>query len=387
MTKYTTVIGNLLSPISRSDFQAAVNLYQADKRTKTFTTYDLFKSMLYGQLTGCLSVRDIESAQRANSRHLYHAGLKPIKRSTFCDAMERRDHRVFEEVFFTVTNLARNLNGRRGKRFNDPLKIIDATTIPLCLEKYGWAVFRQTTGAVKLHLRLDGDRLLPDDAYLTPGAVHDVNGMVYLCTESGVIYVFDRGYMNYSSLYRIQLDNSIFVTRMKCNGTYKRIQNNKRDKDGPIRSDVIIKLTGPLTKKNYPEPLRKIRYYDKETDRTYEFITNDFERDAQEIAEIYKQRWQVELFFKWIKQNLRIKTFWGTSQNAVYTQIWTALILSVLLWIRQTLDGLSVTAHQLIQMMKTTLLTKNSVAGLCYATPPPREKPSAQLVFRHFLGS
>ena len=385
MTKYTTVLGNLLRPISRSDFQAAVNTYQADKRTKTFKTYDLFKSLLYGQLSGCVSVREIEQAQRANSRQLYHAGLKPIKRSTFCDAMERRDHRVFEEVFSTVTELARKVAGKRNRQFKDPLEIIDSTTIPLCLEDYDWVAFRQKKGAVKLHLRLDGDSLLPDHAVLTPGFIHDVRVMDYLCTESGVIYVFDRAYIDYRSLHDIQLHGSIFVSRMKRNSVYKRIRYNRHDQDGPILSDVIIQLTGLSAKKKYPEPLRKIRYYDEQTRRTYEFITNDRTRDAQEIAAIYKQRWQIELFFKWIKQNLKIKTFWGTSKNAVYIQIWTALILSVLLWIRRVLDGITVSAHQLIQMMKTTLLSKNSIAGLCFATPPTWEDCPRQLVFEGLL--
>lgn len=382
MTKYTTVLGNLLSPLSRSDFQSAVNAYEGDKRTKRFTTYDLFKSMIYGQLTGCISVREIGNSQRANNRQLYHAGLKPIKRSTFCDAMEKRDYRIFQDVFAAVTETAHRISGSRNNQFKNPLKIIDASTIPLCLEKCDWAVFRQKKGAVKLHLSLDGDTLIPDDAFLSLGSLHDVNGMPHLCTESGVSYVFDRAYVDYKSLYDIHLSNSFFVTRMKKNGAYRRIKNNQRDKDSPICSDVLIELTGAQTKKKYPKPLRKIRYHDKTTRRTYEFITNDLERDAQQVADIYKQRWQIELFFKWIKQNLKIKTFWGTSQNAVYTQIWVALILSVLLWIRRTLDGISVSAHELIQMMKTTLLSRNSLAGFCFDTPPPDVCLSDQLVFQ-----
>jgi hypothetical protein len=299
--------------------------------------------------------------------------------------MENRDHHLFETVFHSVVAMAQTIADNTKKRFSDPLRIIDASTIPLCLAKCDWATFRRAKGAVKLHLRLDGDNLLPDDAYLTTGKVHDVHGMEHLCQEAGVIYVLDRGYVDYKSLYSIELNGSTFVTRMKSNGVYKRIKNNPHDKEGPVISDVVIQLAGTKTKKYYPAPLRKVRYYDKETQRTYEFITNNFEKSAQEIADIYHERWQIELFFKWIKQNLNIKTFWGTSENAVYMQIWVALILSVLLWICRTLDGITASAHQILQMMKTTLLSKNSILGLCTETPPPPEIPTLQPILEGLL--
>ncbi|GHV89466.1 hypothetical protein AGMMS50267_18260 [Spirochaetia bacterium] len=175
------------------------------------------------------------------------------------------------------------------------------------------------------------------------------------------------------------------MTRMKSNGKYKRVKNNPHAKDSPIVSDVVIQMTGNNTRKQYPEELRKVRYYDKEFHHTYEFITNNFTLTAQEIADIYKARWQVELFFKWIKQHLKIKSFWGTSENAVFTQIWVALILSILLWICRTLDGISASAHQILQMIKTTLLSKNSIFGLCTNTAPPPEIYSSQLLFEGVL--
>jgi IS4 transposase len=231
---------------------------------------------------------------------------------------------------------------------------------------------------------------MPFDAYLSTGKVHDVHGMAELCDESGVMRtrgpnVLDRGYVDYNSLYTIELQGSIFVTRMKRNGAYKRIKNNPHEKDGPILSDVLIQLTGSKTRKLYPKPIRKIKYYDAEYHHTYEFITNDLEMTAQEIADIYKRRWQVELFFKWIKQNLKIKSFWGTSKNAVYSQIWVALIISVLLWICKTADGIPASARQILQMMKTTLLSKGSVLELCTAKPPPPKIISPQLFFEGFL--
>jgi hypothetical protein len=293
--------------------------------------------------------------------------------------MERRDCHVFEEVFHTVVDKAHGIAGSMKKLFKNPLRIIDASVISLCLSRYDWAAYRKAKGAVKLHLNLDGDNLMPYDAYLSAGKVHDIKGMAELCDESGVIYVLDRGYVDYKSLYSIELQGSAFVTRMKSNGAYKRIKNNPHEKEGPIISDVLIRLTGSKTKKLYPKAIRKIKYYDGDYHHTYEFITNDLQMGAQEIADIYKRRWQVELFFKWIKQNLKIKSFWGTGENAVYSQIWVALVISVLLWICRTIDGVIASAHQLLQMIKTTLLTKGSILELCTAKPPPPKIASPQL--------
>jgi hypothetical protein len=380
MTKHTTVLAGLLSHLSRSDFEKAVKEYRADKGARTLSTYNFFKMMAYGQLSGCFSVREIENTMKANGSQLYHAGLSQLKRSTFCDAMKKRDNHVFEAVFHALVDKAQRIAGNTKQLFKNPLRIIDASLISLCLKTCDWAAYRKAKGAVKLHLSLDGDNLMPYDAWLTEGKVHDVHGMAALCDETGVIYVLDRGYVDYKSLYSIDLQGSTFVTRMKHNGAFSRTHNNPHAKGGPILSDVVIQLTGPKTKKLYPKPLRKVKYYDKEYHRTYEFITNNFELTAQEVADIYKRRWQVELFFKWIKQNLRIKAFWGTSKNAVFTQIWAALIISVLLWISKTLNGITASAHQLLQMMKTTLLAKSSILELCAAKPPPPKIASAQLL-------
>jgi hypothetical protein len=299
--------------------------------------------------------------------------------------MEKRDHQVFEDVFHAVVEKAQMIAGKTKKLFKNPLRIIDASVISLCLGTYDWACYRKAKGAVKLHLNLDGDNLMPYDAYLSCGKVHDIHGMAELCDESGVIYVLDRGYVDYKSLYNIDLQGSTFVTRMKSNGAYKRIKNNRHEKNGAIISDVLIQLTGSKTKKHYPKPIRKVKYYDKEYHHTYEFITNNMEMGAQEIADIYKRRWQVELFFKWIKQNLKIKSFWGTSENAVFSQIWVALIISVLLWICKTLDGVIASAHQILQMIKTTLLSKGSILELSTHKPPPPKTDSPQLLLEGLL--
>jgi len=366
MAKYTTVFSDLLSHFSRSDFDSAVSGYKADYKTRVLSCYDLFKTMIYGQVSGCFSVREIEASMKANKDRLYHAGLKkPIKRSTFCDALEKKKHQIFQSAFHAMAEKAQKTAGTMKKKFQDPLRVIDASVISLSIRKFNWAKYRTTKGAIKIHFSLDGDNHIPYDAVLTDGKVHEAKCMQNLCQESGVIYVLDRGYVDYKSLYNIELHGSIFVTRVKGNAAYKRIQINPHTEDGSILSDVLIELKGPITKAYYPVPLRKIKYYDEGTKRTYEFLTNDMKREAQEIAAIYKERWQVELFFKWIKQHLKVKCFWGTSENAVYSQIWVALILTILLWINKTLNGIVMSTYEILIRIKAALLTKNDLAGLC----------------------
>ena len=371
MTKHTTVIADLLSPLSRSDFESAVSGYKADFKVRKFDCFDLFKSMIYGPAAGCFSVREIETSMRVNKNRLYRSGLIPVKRSTFCDALEKRRHDIFKSVFHEVVDKAQELGARVHKKFKDPLRIIDASIISLCIQLFDRAKYRKAKGAIKIHMNLDGDNHIPFEAYLTTGKAHDIQQLSNLTQESGVIYVLDRGYVDYKSLYSIELRGSVYVSRMKSNGAYKIIKKNGCREDGPIISDELTELTGANTKRNYPKAIRKVKYYDEETGKTYEFITNGMERPAEEIAAIYKERWEVELFFKWIKQHLKIKSFWGTSENAVYSQIWAALILTILLWIKKTIHGIKASAYELLTMIKSTLLTKNSLLGLCTNTTEP----------------
>jgi len=365
MTKYTTVFASMLRYLSRSEFESAVSGNKGDFRIRVLSCWDLLKTMLYGLISNCFSVREIETSMKANGNRLYHAGLKQVKRSTFCDALEKRKQEIFKDVFNKLSEKAQKVSGNTRKKFKDPLRIIDASIISLCLARYNWAKYRKAKGAVKLHFNLDGDSLIPFDACLTNGKVHEIKRMENLARERGVIYVMDRGYVDFKSLYNIQLQGCVFVTRMKDNCAFRRVHNNPHEKDGAIISDVQIELTGPATKKVYPKLLRKVKYHDKETKKTYEFLTNDMEREALEIAAIYKERWEVELFFKWIKQHLKIKSFWGTSINAVYSQIWVALILTILIWLNRALEGITSSPHELMIMMKSALLTKNSLIGLC----------------------
>ena len=366
-------MASLLRPLRRSDFDSAVNGLKGDFKVRTLGCFDLFKTMLYALITGCYGVREIVTSLRVNKNNLYHSGMKTIKRSTFCDALEKRDYGIFMKVFHDMVEVAQKVGANAHKRFKDPLRIIDASVISLCLKRFDWAKYRTAKGAIKIHMNLDGDKKIPYDAYITTGNIHDVKELPDLARESGVIYAMDRGYVDFKSLYNIEIAGSTFVTRMKTNCTYKLVQKNRHKDEGKVLSDILIELTGALVKTYYPKCLRKIKYHDKETGKTYEFLTNDMGRDAEEIAAIYKERWEVELFFKWIKQHLKIKSFWGTSMNAVVSQIWVALILTILLWINKTLDGITASVHELMLMLKTTLLTTNSLIGLC--TNTEEEKP------------
>jgi hypothetical protein len=384
MKDYTTVLGNLLSSFPRSEFEKSVQELKGDHRTRVLSTYDLLKTLIYGQVTQAFSVREIEASLSSNSPLLYHNGMNPVKRSTLCDALKKRDQAIFEKAFYALVDKAKYLSSKAGKRFKSPLTIIDASTIELCLKRFNWAKFRTTKGALKLHLAMDGDGCFPEQVQITTGAVHEVNKFSELADREDRIYVVDRGYIDFKILYDINLNNSIFVTRMKKNCQFELVSIDSFSKKGPIRLDTKVKLSNVEGRTDYPTELRRVVYHDEETDRDFVFMSNSFTLTAQEIADIYKARWQVELFFKWIKQNLKIKTFLGTSQNAVFIQIWVALIVFMLVWIHKSLANFNVSAQKIMQVMKTTLLTKRSISDLFKAHDPPRCIPSNQLFFVGF---
>jgi hypothetical protein len=379
MSKHTTLLDNLLSPLSRSVFESQVTEYQGDKGVRTLTTHDMLKTIMFGQITAAMSGRDLDAILQANAARLYHNGLKPVKRTTLCDAMESRDFRIFEQTFEELVIMAEILAGQCGRRFKNPLKVIDSTTIDVCLNRYAWAHYKTTKGAIKLHTRIDADNQFPEKLILTDGTVHDVKIMDYLCDKSGVIYTMDKGYIDYNSWYTIALHDSWFVTRMKTNCVHEELSVFTEAATGKIRLDADILLTSEKGMREYPVVLRKVWYHDDETHRDYIFLTNNFEHTAQEIADIYKRRWQIELFFKWIKQNLNIKTFWGTSKNAVLIQIYVALILAVLLWIHRHVHGIPVSAHRIMQMLKTAILSQNTIFKLCQGADPPPKPADKQL--------
>lgn len=364
MAKSITVVADLLSEFSRYDFQDAVKEFYGDYRTRTLSCQDLLKTLLYGQIIDAYSIREIESSLGANEARLYHYGMKKVKRSTLCDAMENRDHRIFERGFLSLAEKAQIIAGKSDRKFKNPLRIVDATTIDLCLKRFSWATFRKAKGAIKLHVSIDGDNLFPEQVYITNGDVHEVRVLSNMCFGAGEIVVLDRGYLDYKRLRDIEIRGSWFVTRLKSSSDFEILQTKHLSDSEPVRGDYLIKLKGEKTYEKYPNHLRMVIYHDDEFNRDYRFLTNNMELSPQEIADIYKARWQVELFFKWIKQNLKIKTFWGTSFNAVRIQIWIALILFLLLWIKKARTGLHESLQRIRQVLKTTLFTRSLIEDL-----------------------
>jgi hypothetical protein len=374
VNKITTVLRSLESEISRYDFQKAVDFFEGDKHLRKFPTRRMFSTLVFGQLTNGFSIREIQHGLEANNHRLYHNGLSPIKRSTFADAMAKRDYRIFILLHEQLAETALVLSGRKTRRFKNPLRLIDSTMIEVNVNRFPWAKYRQTKGGMKLHVSYDPETALIDQLAFTDGKVHDCNRFSSLSHQPGVIYVADRAYCDFKSLYRIEINGGYFVTRVKKNACFHVEEVLSQNQNGPLRRDCRVTLTGPQTKKDYPKSLRIVEYYDESKERVFAFLTNDFTHTAQEIADMYKERWEIELFFKWLKQNLKIKTFWGTSRNAVLTQIWVALIVYLLIWILKMKNMVDYSLQRIRQILKTTLLDKIPLDSLF--KPPPVQSPS-----------
>jgi len=320
--------------------------------------------MVFAQLTYRESLRDIEACLRAMSGKLYHMGFRgKVARSTLADANDAHDWRIFADFAQVLIGIARPLYAGDpiGVELERSLYALDSTTIDLCLSLFPWARFRRHKAAVKMHTLLDLHGNIPTFIRITDGKVHDVNILDEIAPEAGAFYVMDRGYIDFERLYRFTLSSAVFVVRAKANVLLQRRYSHPVDKNTGVRSDQTVVLASYESASAYPDPLRKIRYVDAETGKRLVFLTNNFALPAMTVAEIYKQRWQVELFFKWIKQHLRIKTFYGTTENAVKTQIWIAVSVYVLVAIvRKQLD-LEATLYQLLQVLSLTLFEKTPI--------------------------
>lgn len=372
MRNSTTVLKSLTSHISRYDFQNSVELFDGDKKIRTLSTKNLFLGLVYAQVTKSFSLAELQASLVAHSSKLYHAGIQPIKKSTFADALAKRNPKIFETIFMKLLDHAHSLyNGPR--RYRSPLKVIDATTVDLCLSKYDWAKFRTTKGAIKLHACFDPDSQLPNQVLLTEGNVHENNTLMAFTHNAQDTFVFDRGYNNYKSFYKLTLAGTTFITRVKQNAQMKVVKKIDPS-DSTVISDVLGTFTGYKASKDFPTLIRVITYKDPESNKMYRFLTNNFEIDSIDVASIYKQRWQIELFFKWIKQNLKIKTFLGTSKNAVWSQIWVALIVHLLIWLTKALQGIQTSPQRMMQVLKGTLFEKKPIHELFspkIPDPPP----------------
>jgi hypothetical protein len=350
--------------IPRYEFDKCVRRYQGDKRVKTFTCYDQFLTMAFAQLTYRESLRDIETCLNALEPKLYHAGIKGnVSRSTLADANEKRDWRIFADFAQVLIGQARTLYAEEdfGVELEQAAYALDSTTIDLCLSLFSWAKFRKHKGAIKLHTLLDLRGNFPSTVIVTTGKVSDVKILDQLVFEPGAFYIMDRGYLDFARLYSINLSSSFFITRAKKNSQFTRRYSHPVDKSTGLRCDQTITLNGFYAKKDYPAKMRRVGYYDADIGKRFVFLTNNFTEPALTITKLYKCRWQVELFFKWIKQHLRIKAFYGTSENAVKIQVWIAISVYVLIAIIKKQLNLDQSLYTILQILSITLFEKTPI--------------------------
>ena len=359
-----SVFSQLMDQLPYYEFQKCVARYRGDYQQKKFSCWDQFLSMAFAQLTYRESLRDIEACLRSMKAKLYHIGFRSqVARSTLADANESRDWRIYADFAQVLIGIARPLYARDpiGVDLDHSLYALDSTTIDLCLSLFPWAKFRRRKAAVKMHTLLDLHGNIPTFIRITDGKTHDVNILDELLPEPGSFYVMDRAYVDFERLFVFTLCSSFFVVRTKKNVVLQRRYSHAVDKSTGVRSDQTVILTAAKSAKAYPDPLRRVSYFDAATNKRLCFLTNNFTLPALTIARIYKSRWQIELFFKWIKQHLRIKKFYGTSENAVKTQIWIAVSVYLLVAIVRKRLGLEASLYQILQILSVTLFEKTPI--------------------------
>jgi hypothetical protein len=360
------------------EFNKCVKRYEGNYRVRTFSCLDQFLSMAFAQITFRESLRDIETCLRAISPKLYHLGIRgKVSRSTLADANENRDWRIYGDFAQVLIKRARELYAQEAfcVELQQAAYALDSTTIDLCLSLFPWAQFRRHKAAVKLHTLLDLRGNIPCFVHITGGKTHDVKVLDELVPEPGAFYVMDRGYIDFRRLYALQESSAFFIVRSKANLDYRRFRYRHVDKSTGLRSDQTIILRGPKTSELYPIPLRRITYYDAKSKRRFIFLTNNFQLSALTIALLYKRRWQVELFFKWIKQNLRIKSFFGTSPSAVKTQIWIAISVYVMVAIVKKELRLEASLSEILQILSITFLEQVPMVQVLTKNFPQNEIP------------
>lgn len=359
-----TVFSQLMDFVPFHKFCQCVERYKGDYKVKSFSCWDQFLCMSFAQLTYRESLRDIQECLRAVGQKLYHMGIRGnVARNTLANANQIRDWRIYADFAQELIQMARRLyiNENFGMELKQTVYALDATVIDLCLSLFPWARFRKRKGAVKLHTLLDLRGSIPSLIVVTHGKVHEVNILDELFIEAGAIYIMDRGYLDFSRLYKIQTSSAFFIIRAKSNFHFRCIHSMAVEKSSGVECDQIVTLQGFYTKQDFPERLRRIRYFDAITNQRLVFLTNNSHLPAQTVAELYRCRWQVELFFRWIKQHLRIKAFYGTSENAVKTQIWIAVSIYVLVAIIKKQLNLSASLYTILQILSITLLEKTPI--------------------------
>jgi len=364
MNSGRTIFAQLLDHLPSYEFQKCVIRYRGDSHLRGFSCLDQLLAMTFAQLTYRESLRDIEACLRSISGKLYHMGFRgKVARTNLAAANEAHDWRIFADFAQVLIGIARPLYASDpiGVELDQSLYALDSTTIDLCLSLFPWARFRKGKAAIKMHTLLDLHGNIPTFISITDGKVHDVNILDEILPEAGAFYVLDRGYIDFERLFVFTLSLAFFVVRSKSNVKLQRRYSHPVDKSTGVRSDHTVILTAVDSANVYPDPLRRVTYVDLETNQRFKFLTNNFTLPALTIARIYKSRWQVELFFKWIKQHLRIKAFFGTSENAVKTQIWIAVSIYVLVAIVRKRLGLEVSLYQILQILSVTLFEKTPI--------------------------
>jgi hypothetical protein len=359
-----TVFSQIMEHLPAYEFQKCVARYHGDSCFRGFSCLDQYLAMTFAQLTYRESLRDIEACLRSVGGKLYHMGLRgKVSRTTLADANESHDWRIFADLAQVLIGIARPLyaNDPIGVDLDQSLYALDSTTIDLCLSLFPWAKFRKHKAAVKMHTLLDLHGNIPTFIRVTSGDVHDVNILDEILPEAGAFYVMDRGYIDFQRLFVFTLSSAFFAVRTKSNVLLQRRYSHPVDKNAGIRSDHTVVLTSFESASAYPDALRRVSYFDDATNKRLKFLTNNFTLPALTIAQIYKSRWQVELFFKWVKQHLRIKKFYGTSENAVKTQIWIAVSVYVLVAIVRKRLGLEASLYQILQILSVSLFEKTPI--------------------------
>ena len=384
-----SVLAQLMDFVPKHEFDKCVLRYGGDKRVRSLSCYGQFLAMCFAQLTGRESLRDIETCLRAVGRKLYHAGLRsPAPRSTLADANEKRDWRIFADFGqVLIAQAARLYAGEPlGVELEGAAYALDSTTVDLCLGLFPWAKYKQTRGGVKMHTLLALRGNLPSLVVITPAHVHDVNVLAELAFEPGALYVMDRGYVDFAQFHRIHQAPAFFLTRAKRNLKFRRRTSAPVDKTAGVRFDQIGVLDEPTSRRRYPDTLRRVGYRDPETGKPLVFLTNNTAMPAADIAQLYRRRWQIELFFRWIKQHLRIKAFYGTSPNAVKIQIWIAICTYVLVAIVRKRLGLAGSLYTILQILSVTLFEKTPILQALSLAPctVSRPDPDNQLCLQGF---
>lgn len=362
------VFAQVISFIDFNDFNKCVLAYKGNFRKQHFTCWHQLLCLIFGQLSNRDSLSDLMICLQTQQNKWYHLGLgKGLSKSNLAYANEHRDWKIFADYTYILIDKVRRIT-KASKDFELDIAAnvyaIDATTIDLCLSVFWWAKFRKNKAAIRLHTQFDVKTNIPTFIHITDGLTHEVNFLDIVTFETNAFYILDRGYVDFSRLFTIHQSNAFFVTRLKSNTNYRRLYSAKVDKTKGVLCDQSIKLKNHYAKNNYPARLRRIKYFDKESNVLFDFVTNNFELEAIEIAQLYKHRWQIELFFKWIKQHLKIKSFWGYTENAVRIQIYTAIITYLTVALMKETLKIKHTNYEILQILSITLLNKTQLNQL-----------------------